>query len=213
EDPVEYQIQGVGQIQVNERIGVTFASGLRSVLRQDPDILMVGEIRDPDTADIAIHAALTGHMVLSTLHTNDAPTAASRLLDLGVPAYLLSSSLLGVLAQRLVRRLCELCKKPYRPDASELRQLGFSAMPESPQFHRPGGCPACLNTGYKGRVGVFELMVVDQELSSRIARQEDARVLRQAAREKGMRSLVEDAAWKVSRGMTSSEEALRVSRL
>ncbi|GMU54168.1 MAG: general secretion pathway protein GspE [Candidatus Xenobia bacterium] len=213
EDPVEYQVAGVGQIQVNEKIGVTFAAGLRSVLRQDPDILMVGEIRDPETAEIAIHAALTGHMVLSTLHTNDAPTAASRLLDLGVPPYLLSSSLLGVMAQRLVRRLCPHCKKPYKPEATELRQLGFASMPENPQFHRPGGCAACLNTGYKGRMGVFELMVVDSDLASRIARSEDARALRRAAQERGMRSLVEDAGIKVSRGLTSSEEALRVSRM
>ncbi|MBI3928596.1 MAG: type II/IV secretion system protein [Armatimonadetes bacterium] len=210
EDPVEYQLPGVGQIQVNEKIGLTFASGLRSILRQDPDVLMIGEIRDPETADIAIHAALTGHMVLSTLHTNDAPAAATRLLDLGVAPYLLSSVLVGVLAQRLVRRLCVHCKQPYRPDSIELRKIGLERA--SGEFYRPAGCPACLNTGYRGRTGIFELMTVDEDMASRIARSEDSRALRHEASQKGMRSLMEDAAQKVMQGHISTDEAIRVTR-
>ncbi len=212
EDPVEYRVPGVGQIQVNEKVGLTFASGLRSVLRQDPDVLMVGEIRDPETADIAVHAALTGHMVLSTLHTNDAPSAATRLLDLGVPPYLLSSCLIGVLAQRLVRRLCPHCKEPYTLTEAELKRLGLNSAPKTDSIFGPMGCDECLGTGYRGRTGVFELMVVDGEMSSRIAREEDSLKLGQLARKKGMRSLMEDAAAKVLAGQTSTEEALRVAR-
>ncbi|MGE0490295.1 MAG: GspE/PulE family protein [Vulcanimicrobiota bacterium] len=212
EDPVEYRVPGVGQIQVNEKIGLTFASGLRSILRQDPDVLMVGEIRDPETADIAVHAALTGHMVLSTLHTNDAPAAATRLLDLGVPPYLLSSCLIGVLAQRLVRRLCDHCKQPYELTDDECRRLGLNPTRAGGKIYGPAGCPQCLETGYRGRTGAFELMVVDEEMSSRVARSEDSRNLRQLARKKGMRTLMEDAAGKVIAGQTSTEEALRVTR-
>ena len=213
EDPVEYRVSGVGQIQVNEKIGVTFAAGLRSILRQDPDVLMVGEIRDPETAEIAVHAALTGHMVLSTLHTNDAPSAATRLLDLGVPSYLLSSCLIGVLAQRLVRRLCDHCKKPYKLKPDERRRLGLDASSASNgTVYGPGGCERCLNTGYKGRTGVFELMRVNEELASLVARSEDSRNLRQMAKRAGMRSLMEDAARKVLAGWTSTEEAMRVAR-
>jgi len=213
EDPVEYQIAGLGQIQVNEKVGVTFASGLRSVLRQDPDVLMVGEIRDPETAEIAIHAALTGHLVLSTLHTNDAPTAATRLLDLGVPAYLLSSSLLGSMAQRLVRRLCEHCKRPYRPTPNDLRRLGISQAPPGGQFFEPVGCDRCMQTGYWGRSGIYEIMVVNEELRSRIARSEDSRILSKVAREHGMRTLLEDGVAKVAAGITTVQEALRAARL
>lgn len=213
EDPVEYRVPGVGQIQVNEKIGVTFAAGLRSILRQDPDVLMVGEIRDPETADIAVHAALTGHMVLSTLHTNDAPSAATRLLDLGVPSYLLSSCLVGVLAQRLVRRLCDKCKKPYKLTAEETRRLGLNgAANGNTTIYSPGGCEVCLNTGYKGRTGVFELLRVNEELASKVARSEDSRAIRQLARKAGMRTLMEDAARKVLAGWTSTEEAMRVTR-
>ena len=213
EDPVEYQIAGLGQIQVNEKVGLTFANGLRSVLRQDPDVLMVGEIRDPDTAEIAIHAALTGHLVLSTLHTNDAPTAATRLLDLGVPPYLLSSSLLGAMAQRLVRRLCDHCKRPYQPGADELRRLGLAQVPRGGQFYAPGGCPKCMDSGYKGRSGIYEIMVVDEDLRSRITRSEDSRMLGKVARERGMKTLLEDGANKVAAGITSTEEAMRATRL
>lgn len=212
EDPVEYRVGGVGQIQVNEKIGLTFASGLRSVLRQDPDVLMVGEIRDPDTAEIAVHAALTGHMVLSTLHTNDAPAAATRLVDLGVPSYLLSSCLVGVLAQRLVRKLCEQCKKQARLSESDVKRLGLRADLAGRAIFEPGGCEACLDTGYLGRTGVFELMTVGEEMSSLIARSEDARSLRSAARKSGMRTLMEDAARKVVQGITSRDEAFRVTK-
>ncbi len=213
EDPVEYQIAGLGQIQVNEKVGVTFASGLRSVLRQDPDVLMVGEIRDPDTAEIAIHAALTGHLVLSTLHTNDAPTAATRLLDLGVPAYLLSSSLLGAMAQRLVRRLCDHCKQPYQPTPNDLRRLGVAEVPSGGRFYQPVGCERCMQTGYRGRSGIYEIMVVNEELRSRIARSEDSRILSKVAREHGMRTLLEDGVAKVAAGITTVQEALRAARL
>lgn len=213
EDPVEYQLSGVGQIQVNEKVGMTFASGLRSILRQDPDIIMVGEIRDPETADIAIHAALTGHLVLSTLHTNDAPTAATRLLDLGIPPYLLSSSLLGAMAQRLVRNLCPKCKAPYTPEAADLRRLGTSKLSPGAQFYKPMGCERCHNSGYKGRLGIYEIMAVDEDLRSRIARSEDSRILGQAAREKGMATLLDDGIAKAEAGITSIEEALRAARL
>lgn len=212
EDPVEYRVAGVGQIQVNEKIGLTFASGLRSVLRQDPDVLMVGEIRDPETADIAIHAALTGHMVLSTLHTNDAPAAATRLVDLGVPSYLLSSCLVGVLAQRLVRKLCSHCKKESELTKNDTKRLGLREDLAGRTIYEPGGCEKCLQTGYRGRTGVFELMTVEEELASMIARSEDARALRSAARKHGMLSLMEDAARKVIQGVTSREEAMRVTK-
>ena len=213
EDPVEYRVAGVGQIQVNERIDVTFAAGLRSILRQDPDVVMVGEIRDAETADIAVHAALTGHLVLSTLHTNDAPTAATRLIDLKVPPFLLSSCLLGVLAQRLVRRLCDQCKQPVEHDAEAWKRVGLTPPARGQgQAFRHVGCPACNNTGFLGRMGIYELMRVDEEMSSRIAREEDARVLRTAARAKGMKSLLEDAGEKVLLGLTSLDEAVRVGR-
>lgn len=212
EDPVEYRVSGVGQIQVNEKIGLTFASGLRSVLRQDPDVLMVGEIRDPETADIAIHAALTGHMVLSTLHTNDAPAAATRLVDLGVPSYLLSSCLVGVLAQRLVRKLCPLCKQESKLTLNDTKRLGLREDLAGRSIFEPSGCEKCLQTGYRGRTGVFELMKVEEELASLIARSEDARQLRTSARKHGMLSLMEDAARKVIQGVTSREEAMRVTK-
>ena len=212
EDPVEYRVQGVGQIQVNDKIGLTFASGLRSVLRQDPDVLMVGEIRDPETAEIAVHAALTGHMVLSTLHTNDAPAAASRLVDLGVPSYLLSSCLVGVLAQRLVRRLCSECKQASTLTEVDVKRLGLRDDLAGRTIYEPGGCEKCLQTGYRGRTGVFELMNVGEEMASLVARSEDARTLRTAARKYGMRTLMEDAARKVVQGVTSREEAMRVTK-
>lgn len=213
EDPVEYEMAGLGQMQVNDKVGLTFASGLRSILRQDPDVIMIGEIRDPETADIAIHAALTGHLVLSTLHTNDAPTAATRLLDLNIPPYLLSSSLLGAMAQRLVRQLCSHCKQPYTPGSDELARLGISSLPAGSKFYRPGGCEHCHNSGYQGRNGIYEIMSVNEDLRSRIARSEDSRAIGKAARENGMRTLLDDGAAKVIAGITSTEEALRAARL
>lgn len=212
EDPVEYNVAGVGQIQVNDRIGVNFAAGLRSILRQDPDVVMVGEIRDAETANIAVNAALTGHLVLSTLHTNDAPSAATRLIDLKVPPFLLSSCLLGVLAQRLVRRLCDQCKIPAEVDAEVLRKLNLERPNGRLQMWRPVGCPACMQTGYRGRMGLYEFFKVDDKLSSLIAREADARVLRTAAHEAGMFNLLQDASHKIFTGQTSLDEALRVAR-
>jgi general secretion pathway protein E len=214
EDPVEYQAARIGQIQVNPRIGLTFASGLRSILRQDPDIIMVGEIRDPETAEIAIHAALTGHLVLSTLHTNDSASAVSRLLDMEIPSYLISASLLGVVAQRLVRRLCPDCRQPYEPSDAELAQVGLSrAVTAGHTLYRPGGCEKCFNTGYRGRIGVFEVLKVDEEIGRQIVRSGEASVIRNLAQEKGMRTLDQDSNRKLLDGMTSIEECLRATRV
>ncbi len=215
EDPVEYQAARIGQIQVNARIGLTFAAGLRSILRQDPDVIMVGEIRDAETADIAIHAALTGHLVLSTLHTNDAPTAVSRLLDMGIPGYLISASLLGVVAQRLVRRLCTDCRVPYTPLDTDLVQVGLpptQGQGQTRRIYRPGGCDACFHTGYRGRVGLFEVLCVDEEIGRQIARSGEASSIRAAAVAKGMRTLLDDGNSKLLTGVTSIEEILRASR-
>lgn len=212
EDPVEYQIPGIGQIPVNAKIGITFASGLRSILRQDPDVIMVGEIRDPETADIATHASLTGHLVLSTLHTNDAPTAVSRLVDMGVEGYLISSSVIGIIAQRLVRKLCDQCHEPYKPREEELRGMN---LPEGTvvNFYRARGCQHCLGTGYFGRIAIFEVLVIDDDLRSAITRSAEATIIRKLAREKGMRNLLEDGILKVARGVTSMEEVLRAARM
>lgn len=208
EDPVEYQLKGIGQIQVNSKIGLTFASGLRSVLRQDPDVIMVGEIRDPETAAMAIQASLTGHLVLSTLHTNDAPTAATRLVDMGVEPFLLSSSLLAVIAQRLVRVLCPSCRQAHEPSQSEKALFGMEA-PE--RLWRPAGCAKCLGTGYRGQTGIFEFMHIDQGMKALMLKSADAATLREYATSKGMRSLKEDGLSKAASGVTSLEEVLRVS--
>jgi len=210
EDPVEYQIRGISQIQVNPKVGLTFASGLRSILRQDPDVIMVGEIRDAETANIAVHAALTGHLVLSTLHTNDAPSAVTRLSDLEVEPFLLGSSLEGVVAQRLVRRICEHCKEPYRPDEEELRELGMEDF--EGELYRGRGCERCLWTGYRGRVGIFEVLELDEELKSLITKTQETNEIRRLAREKGYRTMLEDGIEKVKRGITTSSELLSVVR-
>jgi general secretion pathway protein E len=186
EDPVEYQMDGINQIHVNPQIGLTFAAGLRHIVRQDPDVIMVGEIRDRETADIAIRAALTGHLVFSTLHTNDAPSAVTRLTDMGVENYLIASSLLAVLAQRLVRLLC-------------------------PQCHRKG-CAACNGTGYRSRQGIFEMMEMTDDIRRLVVRNADASEIAAAARKQGMRSLKEDGERKVREGVTSEEEVLRVTQ-
>ncbi len=212
EDPVEYRMHGVGQIQVNERIGLSFASGLRSILRQDPDVVMIGEIRDAETANIAVNAALTGHLVLSTLHTNDAPSAATRLLDLKVPAFLLSSCLLGVLAQRLVRRLCPQCARSYQPADNEWPKIGLERAPARADCKLPQGCKACFDTGFRGRFGIHEWLPVTMDISRLIAQEADARKLREQARLVGMNSLLEDAARKVCLGWTSLDEAARAAR-
>jgi general secretion pathway protein E len=213
EDPVEYQVPGIGQIPVNTKIGITFAAGLRSILRQDPDVILVGEIRDPETAEIVTHAALTGHLVLSTLHTNDAPSSIARLVDMGVESYLIASSLLGVVAQRLIRRLCK-CKESYIPQESEIQQIGLNPdQIKGKSFYRPVGCPICLGTGYMGRISIFEIMPVDDDMRSLIVRTPEATVLRKVACSKGMKTLQEDAARKVLAGITSVSEVLRATQM
>jgi general secretion pathway protein E len=214
EDPIEYQLHGVGQIQVNPKIELTFASGLRSILRQDPDVIMVGEIRDAETAKISIQAALTGHMVFSTLHTNDSCGAITRLIDMGIEPFLVSSSVVGVMAQRLVRRVCQSCREPYRPTLEELRQLSLSADSlEGSTIFRPGpGCADCKQTGYRGRTGIHELLVIDDDVRNLIMKAADSSTIRRAAQAKGMNSLREDGAEKILRGETTAEEVLRVTQ-
>lgn len=204
EDPVEYQMDGINQIHVNPQIGLTFAAGLRHIVRQDPDVIMVGEIRDRETADIAIRAALTGHFVYSTLHTNDAPSAITRLTDMGVENYLITSSLVAVLAQRLVRVICKHCKQP----------AGAVTTPtgETIEAYKGAGCERCFKTGYAGRIGIFEMMEMSDELRRLIMRNEDASVLAAAARKQGMRTLREDGWRKVQEGVTTAEEVLRVTQ-
>ena len=213
EDPVEYQLRGIGQIQVNPRISLTFASGLRSILRQDPDVILIGEIRDTETAEIAIQASLTGHLVFSTLHTNDAPSAMTRLIDMGVEPFLISTSVRAVLAQRLVRKICPSCRLPYRPEPDELHRLDIdpASLPGGTLF-RGAGCPDCLNTGYKGRQGIYELFVLDAEIAHLVNIREDAATLREAAQKKGMQSLTDDGRRKVLQGITTIEEVLRVAQ-
>ncbi len=216
EDPVEIPLKGVGQVQVNPKIELTFASGLRSFLRQDPDVIMVGEIRDLETAEIAIQASLTGHLVLSTIHTNDAAGAITRLVDMGVQPFLVASSLVGVLAQRLVRVLCPDCRKPYVPTQEELDQAGITpeilAQAGSPKhLYRSVGCLNCQNTGYQGRTGIYELMLVDDDVRPLILKSVDATTIKRAAVERGMVTLLEHGAYKVARGITTAAEVLSVT--
>jgi general secretion pathway protein E len=206
EDPIEYRLAGVIQTQVNPAIGFTFGSALRSFLRQDPDVMMVGEIRDTETAQIAVQAALTGHMILSTLHTNSAAGAVTRLLDMEVEPFLLGSVLSGVLAQRLVRRLCRSCREPFTPDAALLEKLGAAST-----LYRAVGCDACGGSGYAGRIALFELLVVDDAIAALILRRADTRAIADAAASRGMRSLVGDGLLKASQGLTTVEEVLRVA--
>ena len=214
EDPVEYQLSGVNQIHVKPQIGLTFANGLRSIVRQDPDVIMVGEIRDAETAEIAVQAALTGHLVFSTLHTNDAAGAISRLLEMGVQDYLLSSSLLGVLAQRLVRRLCPSCRKevPFANIAGLTEELNLREANSLSTVWEATGCRACSGTGYLGRVGIFELLPVTSEICKVISQRADAGVIRNLAVQQGMRLLREDGWDKVRQGLTTLAEVLRVTR-
>jgi general secretion pathway protein E len=212
EDPVEYQLPGVNQIHVNPQIGLTFAAGLRHIVRQDPDIIMIGEIRDLETAEIAMRAALTGHLVFSTLHTNDAPSAVTRLTDMGVEHYLVSSSLVSVLAQRLVRVLCPDCRKPYPADGDELRKEGWEGASGPLTLYRAEGCAHCAHTGFVGRVGIFEFMELDEGIRREIVARADASTLRAKARERGMRSLKEDGWLKIASGQTTLEEVLRVTQ-
>ena len=215
EDPVEYQMSGINQVQVNKDVGLDFSAALRSILRQAPNIVMIGEIRDAETADIAMEAALTGHLVFSTLHTNDAPSAVTRLLDIGVKPFLVASALRAAMAQRLVRAICEKCKEAYTPTDRELKMLGGLAqgtgatVPE--QMYHGVGCDVCGKTGYKGRKGIFEIFKVDDTIQRLIFDHAPATLLRQRARELGMRTLREDGMLKVASGMTSLQEVLRVT--
>ncbi len=211
EDPIEYQLPGVGQIQVNSKIDLTFANGLRSILRQDPDIIMVGEIRDRETAEIAIQSALTGHMVFSTLHTNDAAGALTRLVEMGIEPFLASSSIVAILAQRLVRTICPHCREEYRPAAAMLEELGGADM-ASALFYRGGGCDKCMNIGYCGRRGIYELLVVDDEIRTRLMANCDAAAIRAIAVQRGMVSLREYGLQLVRAGETTLEEVIRVTR-
>ncbi|ANF31526.1 type II secretion system protein GspE [Leifsonia xyli] len=212
EDPVEYRMPGINQVQVNPKAGLTFASALRSILRSDPDVVLLGEIRDHETAQIAIEASLTGHLVLSTLHTNDAPSAVTRLTEMDIEPFLVGSALDCVVAQRLARRLCERCKQPgvYAPD--DLRRLRFPVPvgEEPPQLFVPVGCPACSNTGYRGRIAVHEVMAVTEDIERLAVERASSAEIGRAAREQGMLTLREDGWEKVKRGMTSVEEILRV---
>ncbi len=210
EDPVEYQLAGIGQIQVNSKIGLTFARGLRSIVRQDPDVILVGEIRDTETAEISIHAALTGHLVFSTLHTNDAAGAITRLIDMGVEPFLVSSSVNAILAQRLVRVICPRCKEGYRPNARTIRELGIS-QEEDIVLYRGRGCDSCLQTGFRGRTGIFEFLVMDDTLRGLMMQTSDSTTLRKAAMERGMKTLREDGVRKIRAGITTVEEVLRVT--
>jgi type IV pilus assembly protein PilB len=207
EDPVEYRVPGVKQMQVAERAGLTFATGLRSIVRADPDIIMVGEMRDHESAKIAIEAALTGHLVLSTLHTNDAPAAAARLVDMGVEPYLVASAIDCVVAQRLARRLCEHCRRPVSAAAAD---VGLEGAGEVDVFE-PAGCARCRETGYRGRVGLFEVMAVSEEIRSLIVRRAAASEIRRVAVEQGMQTLVEDGLNKVRAGETTLAEIARVT--
>jgi len=216
EDPVEIPLKGIGQVQVNPKIELTFAGGLRSFLRQDPDVIMVGEIRDLETAEIAIQASLTGHLVLSTVHTNDAAGAITRLVDMGVQPFLVASSLVGVLAQRLVRVLCPECRKPYVPTREERDQVGLTdailAQAGNPSVvYKAAGCPACNQTGYLGRTGIYELMLVDDDIRQLILKNTDSSTIKRAAVDRGMLSLMQHGAYKVACGITTAAEVLSVT--
>ncbi len=210
EDPVEYQLNGVNQIQVKPKIGLTFANGLRHIVRQDPDVILVGEIRDGETADIAIHAALTGHLVFSTLHTNDAAGAVTRLQDMGIESYLIASSVLGILAQRLVRLVCRECREPFPVDGEIRREIAQNG--DDLETYRGRGCEACNYTGYRGRTGIYEFLIVDEEVRRLVLQKTSAQVIKQAAVATGMRTLREDGWEKVRRGITSVSEVLRVTQ-
>jgi general secretion pathway protein E len=214
EDPIEYQIDGIGQIQVNPKIELTFAKGLRSIVRQDPDVILVGEIRDLETAEIAIQSALTGHLVFSTLHTNDSASAVTRLIDMGLEPFLVTSSVIAILAQRLIRRICDECKEPFVPDQESLLNIGITPeMAAGKEIYRGKGCPRCINTGYVGRTGIFELMILDDKIKNLILKTSDANAIKRLAVENGgMTTLRQDGADKVLKGITTIEEVFRVTQ-
>lgn len=212
EDPVEYQLSGINQVHVRADIGLTFAAALRSILRQAPNIIMIGEIRDIETAEIAVNASLTGHLVFSTLHTNDAPSAVTRLIDIGVKPFLVASSVRGIMAQRLVRKICSKCSKPYKPSDRELRLLGgLAGQVEQLELHRGEGCASCTYSGYSGRIGLFEIFTITEEVQHLIYGGVESSVLRKKARELGMRTLREDGLRKVIAGQTTLDEVFRVT--
>ncbi|MEZ4269122.1 MAG: type II secretion system ATPase GspE [Myxococcota bacterium] len=214
EDPVEYQIQGIGQMQVNRKIDFTFARGLRAILRQDPDVVLIGEIRDLETAENAIQAALTGHLVFATLHTNDAPGAFTRLTDMGVEPFLSASSVIAVMGQRLVRQLCKACRVPYVPLRDELEKIGYAdpdAVLREHTFYKAAGCDECFGSGYRGRKGIHEMMMVGDEVRSQVMQNAPANVLKRVATEAGMKTLREDGALKVLDGLTTIDEVMRVT--
>ena len=212
EDPVEYRLPGINQMQVHPRAGLTFASALRSILRADPDVVLVGEIRDHETAQIAIEAALTGHLVLSSMHTNDAPSALPRLIEMGVEPYLVASAIDCVVAQRLVRKLCMKCREAFKPDPAELAATGYNKerFGEIEELFRPVGCASCSKTGFRGRVGLYEVMPITEELERLTAERASSVEIAKSARADGMISLREDGLEKVRSGVTSIEEVLRV---
>jgi len=212
EDPVEYQIQGINQIQVNPKVNLTFANGLRSILRQDPDVILVGEIRDRETADIAIHASLTGHLVFSTLHTNDSASAITRLIDMEIEPFLVASSLMAVIAQRLLRFLCSSCKEPYEPHEDELQRMGIRrSQLHDGVLYRAKGCEKCFNMGYSGRTAIFEMLLIDDDIRNLTLSQVDSTKIKRKAIEHGMTTLRMDGAERVARGLTSVDEVMRVT--
>jgi len=212
ENPIEYQLEGISQMQVAEKKGMTFITALRHILRQDPDVIMVGEVRDEETARMAIQSSLTGHLVFSTLHTNDSASTVSRLIDLGVEPYLVSSSVLAVLAQRLVRRICPYCKMPYKPVVREMRELGLQDSQMDTHFYTGQGCERCFNTGYRGRVGIYELLLITEELRDLISTNQSAGAIKRKALEQGLKTLRMDGARKVLAGETTIAEVLRVTQ-
>jgi len=214
EDPIEYQIEGIGQIQINPKIDLTFANGLRSIVRQDPDVILVGEIRDQETAEIAIQSSLTGHLVFSTLHTNDAASAVTRLIDMGVEPFLVTSSVIAIIAQRLIRVLCPKCKEVYMPDDESIKNMGISkGVIENHSIYRRKGCHACMQTGYRGRTGIFEIMIMDDPIKKLILKTSDSNQINETALERGMITMLQDGARKVLDGITTIEEVLRVTRI
>jgi general secretion pathway protein E len=214
EDPIEYQIDGIGQIQVNPKIALTFAAGLRSIVRQDPDVILVGEIRDRETAEIAIQSSLTGHLVFSTLHTNDAASAVTRLIDMGIEPFLVTSSVIAIIAQRLVRLLCPKCKEAYEPDDESLANMGIAKDILSRHvLYRRKGCHACMNTGYRGRTAIFEIMLMEDEIKRLILKTSDSNQINDLAILRGMKNLLYDGAQKVLAGTTTIEEVFRVTRI
>jgi len=212
EDPVEYRIAGINQVQVNQRAGMTFQAALRSILRSDPDVVLVGEIRDHETANISIEAALTGHLVLSTLHTNDAPSALTRLVEIGCEPFLVATALSSVVAQRLARKLCAKCRVPVQEPSALLTDIGFPHDPNDlPVLYKAGGCTACSNTGYRGRIALHEVMVVTEELEKLVVTRATGTEMREVALRQGMTSLREDGWSKVAQGLTTIEEVMRVT--